>query len=798
MIRNPERLAGPRLILGVDPGTVIARFDQNCIKFGHESSISQSRGAIGDLLAKSKCQTLPIDDLCGHYEMIAHNSDIIPTMPDKDRILELRTLLERANAAYYTDAAPFMADTEFDRLLAELGELEAEHPELSDPNSPTVRVGGSPIDGFNTLPHTIPMLSIDNTYNEQEIRAWITKTQSALGVSSGSDLFGSNPATFICEPKIDGVALSIRYEKGIFSRALTRGDGTQGDDVSHAIRTIKSLPLKLDPEAVPEILEVRGEVYIPLPEFARINQEREDAGDDLFMNPRNACAGTIKQLDPKVAAARNLGFIAHGIGELSDPTYADSFSVFCEKLKALGFPTTEHRSTATTADEIIEAIHHIDTLRHNLDYATDGVVIRVDSFVQQAALGSTSKSPRWIIAYKFPAERKTTKLIAVDHQVGKTGKITPRATLEPVLLAGTTVSHATLHNYGIIRQRDLHLGDTVEVEKAGEIIPQVVGVILDQRPGDAMAVRPPDHCPTCDAPLEIEPPEAIEDPTLETVRRCMNPECPAQIREKLVWFVGRRQMDIDTLGESTIDLIQASDIPLNHFADIYTLKDHRAELLKLDRMGEKKVENMLASIEASKSRGLAKLLAGMGIRHVGASTAKALAKVFRDYDELFGAQVWQLMPMAVNRMIKKDRKFYLGTDEKLDAEYETGLGADTAPLFYAYLHSDPAIETFARFKALGLDLSSHDYVDADQPLNNPFAGKTIVLTGALEHYTRPELTDILEKYGAKCSGSVSKNTDILIAGEKAGSKLAKAQSLGVEVWDETKARQILDSINKSG
>ncbi len=722
-------------------------------------------------------------------------------MPDqpsqKARIIELRTLLERANRAYYTDAAPFMADTEFDALLAELATLEQANPDLADPNSPTVRVGGSPIAGFTTLPHAVPMLSIDNTYNEQEIRAWITKTQSTLSSSSESDLFQSNPTTFICEPKIDGVALAIRYEKGIFIHALTRGDGTHGDDVSHAIRTIKSLPLKLDPDTVPEILEVRGEVYIPLPEFTRINQEREEAGDDLFMNPRNACAGTIKQLDPKVAAARNLGFIAHGIGELSDPTYADAFSTFCQKIKALGFPTTEHRTTATTADEIIQAIHHIDTLRHSLDYATDGVVIRVDSFAQQAALGSTSKSPRWIIAYKFPAQRKTTKLIAVDHQVGKTGKITPRATFEPILLAGTEVQHATLHNYGIIRQRDLHIGDTVEVEKAGEIIPQLVSVILEKRPADATPILPPDHCPTCNAPLEIEPPQALEDPTLETTRRCMNPECPAQIREKLVWFVGRRQMDIDTLGESTIDLIRASDIPLDHFADIYTLKDHRDKLLELDRMGEKKVENMLASIEASKSRGLARLLAAMGIRHVGTSTAKSLAKVFRDYDELFAAELWQLMPMGINRMTKADRKAILGTDDKLDTEYETGLGADTAPLFYAYLHSPPAIETFSRFKALGLDLTSHDFVDPDQPLDNPFAGKTIVLTGSLERFTRPQLTEILEKLGAKCSGSVSKNTDILIAGEKAGSKLTKAQSLGVEIWDEAKVRQTLDSINKS-
>jgi len=722
-------------------------------------------------------------------------------MPDKAdhkaRILELRALLERANAAYYTDASPFMSDTEFDTLLAELATLESSHPDLADPNSPTVRVGGSPIAGFSTVHHAIPMLSIDNTYNEQEIRDWITKTLKSLAIPSDSRLFTNSDITFICEPKIDGVALSVRYEKGIFIQALTRGDGSQGDDVSHAIRTIKSLPLKLPADQVPDILEVRGEVYIPLPEFERINKEREEAGDDLFMNPRNACAGTIKQLDPKVAASRNLGFITHGLGEISSTAYSDSFTTFCKNIEALGFPTTEHRSTTTSADQILEAIHKIDTIRHDLDYATDGVVIRVDSLDQQAQLGNTSKSPRWIIAYKFPAERKATKLLDVNHQVGKTGKITPRATFEPILLAGTEVQHATLHNYGMIRQRDLHIGDTVEVEKAGEIIPQLVSVIIDKRPDNAELVIPPSHCPTCDSPLEIEPPEAIDNPSLETTRRCMNPECPAQIREKLVWFVGRRQMDIDTLGESTIDIIRASEIPLNHFADIFTLKDHREQLLNLDRMGEKKVENLLASIEASKSRGLSKLLAGMGIRHVGTSTAKSLAKVFKDYDELFAADLWQLMPMGVNRMTKSNRKKILGTDEKLELEYETGLGADTAPLFHAYLHSPAAIDTFTHLKALGLDLTSHEFIDQSTVIDSPFAGKTIVLTGSLEHFTRPQLSEILESYGAKCSGSVSKNTDILIAGEKAGSKLTKAESLGIEIWDETKTRQTLDSINDS-
>ncbi|MFG0300669.1 MAG: NAD-dependent DNA ligase LigA, partial [Phycisphaerales bacterium JB047] len=595
----------------------------------------------------------------------------------------------------------------------------------------------------------------------------------------------------VCEPKIDGVALSVRYESGVFVQALTRGDGAEGDDVSHAIRTIKSLPLKLEGD-VPAVLEVRGEVYIPLSEFQRINAEREAEGDEPFMNPRNACAGTIKQLDPKAAADRKLGFLAHGIGEVSATGFAATFTQFIDRIRALGIPTTDQRQAVSSVEAIMEQIHRIDRVRHSLDYATDGVVIRVNSLVQQAAMGNTSKSPRWVIAYKFPAERKTTKLLEVAHQVGKTGKITPRATLEPVLLAGTTVTHATLHNYGMVRQRDLHIGDTVEVEKAGEIIPQVIGVIEKKRPKGAKPVLPPDVCPVCNSPLEIEPHESHEDPTKETTRRCVNPECPAQIREKLVWFVGRRQMDIDTLGEQTIDQIRDSEIPLNHFADIYRLHEHRDALLELDRMGEKKVENMLKSIEASKSRGLARLLAGMGIRHVGTSTAKSLAKVFPDYDALLNAHLSQLMPMAVNRMSGKKREALLGSADKLEREYETGLGEDTAEVFYAYLHSKPARDTFEQLRELGVDLSSHDYIDADQTIDSPFADKTIVLTGTLEHFTRPELTEKLEALGAKVTGSVSKKTDLLIAGESAGSKLTKAQSLGIETWDE---QQLLDALN---
>jgi len=714
-----------------------------------------------------------------------------PVPNDEDRILELRSLLNRANRAYYRDADPIMSDREFDALLSELVELESEHPDLKDANSPTQRVGGDPIEGFTTLDHSVPMLSIDNTYNADEVRVWVERMQKNL---TGPDELFAGDIRFVCEPKIDGVALSIRYENGRFVRALTRGDGQRGDDVSHAVRTIRAVPLTI--ENAPDVLEVRGEVFIPHDVFERINEQREADGDEPFMNPRNACAGTLKNLDPKIAASRNLGFLAHGRGEISDSKAIGSHSSFIGFIQSLGFPVAENIERVEDLPGVLNAIEHIDQARHTLPYATDGVVIRVDSFAQQDQLGTTSKSPRWCIAYKFPAERKPTRLLAVEHQVGKTGKVTPRATLEPVLLAGTTVSHATLHNYGMVRQRDLHIGDLVEVEKAGEIIPQVIRVIVDERPKKAIPVTPPDHCPACDAPVEIEPPEAIDNPTLETTRRCINPECPAQIREKLVWFAGRKQMDIDGLGESTIDAIRVSDIPLNHFADIYSLHAHREALLEIERMGEKKVENLLAGIEGSKVRGLGRLLGSMGIRHVGTSTAKSLARVFPDLDALMHAELWQLMPMAVNRMSQTKREELTGSKDKIENEYETGLGADTAPVFHAYLHSDAAKETFEALRTLGVDLTSKDFQDASEASDSPFGGKTIVLTGTLESFTRPDLAELLESLGAKVTGSVSKNTDLVIAGEKAGSKLSKAESLGVEVWDEEKLTKALAQIDR--
>ncbi len=692
-----------------------------------------------------------------------------------------------------------MSDPEFDRLLAELASLEARHPDLDDPDSPTRRVGGAPIESFVTRAHAMPMLSIENTYDESEVREWHARVVKGLG---GEGLFGSRePIVLVCDPKIDGLAVSLRYEKGELAYALTRGDGTKGDDVTHSVRTIRSIPTRLEASrGVPRVLEIRGEVYLPLSEFARLNAEREAEGEELLMNPRNAASGAMKQLDPRQVAKRRLAFCAHGRGEVSDGSFAGGFVEFIEKVGTMGVPTSPHVRSCSTIDEVLERIEAFASTRHTLDYATDGMVVRVDRFDQQDRLGATAKSPRWIVAYKYPAERTTTTLIRVEHQVGKTGKITPRAVMEPVVLAGTTVRHATLHNYGRVRdaatehegkRTDIRLGDTVYVEKAGEIIPQVVGVVLKKRPRGAKRIEAPGTCPVCGGSVEIEPPEGVEAPTLETVRRCVNPECPAQIREKLVWFVGRKQMDIDGLGEKTIDQIRASSIPLNSFADIFRLHEHREALLEIDRMGEKKADKMLAGIEAAKSRGLARVLAGMGIRHVGDTTAKMLARRFESLESLLAASEMELRPKSLSKSEARE----LGFDEDTANRPETGLGKDTALVVHAYLHSAAARKTFRDLAMEGVDLSSKDYRASSRAGGGsvgPFAGKTIVLTGTLESFDRTTLTERLESLGAKVSGSVSSKTSLVVAGESAGSKLDKARELGIEVWDEARLLKALE------
>lgn len=710
-----------------------------------------------------------------------------------DRVRELRALLNQANRAYYVDAAPIMSDPEFDRLLAELSALEQAHPELDDPDSPTHRVGGEPIEGFATVKHAVPMLSIDNSYSEADVREWVDRCVRSLG-GEGTSLFGEprTGVTFMCDPKIDGVALSIRYERGKLVHALTRGDGTSGDDVTHAARAMRSIPLVLAGDA-PRVLEVRGEVYMPLAEFEKLNKAQEEAGEELFLNPRNTTAGTLKNKDPKLVASRGLRFCAHGKGEVTNLTaFAASHQDFLARIKTLGVPVNPDTVAGSSADEILAAIKSFDSRRHSLSYATDGMVVRVNRFDQQTELGLTSKSPRWAIAFKYPAERKTTTLLDVLHQVGKTGKITPRAVMEPVLLAGTVVKHATLHNYGRIldaatevdsKRTDVRIGDTVYVEKAGEIIPQVVGVLVASRPADARKIVAPDRCPECDGPVEPEPPEAVDDPKLETARRCVNPECPAQVQEKLIWFAGRRQMDIEGLGEKTVELIRGSaSIPLNSFADVFRLHQHRDALRELDGMGDKKVDTLLAGIDECKSRGMARLLAGMGIRYVGETTSKLLARSFRSISELMDAPVGALMPRALN----KAEATKLGYAATASDRPETGLGKDTAPIVHAYLHSTAARHTFAELQELGVDLSSHDFRNPGEAAGGAWSGKTVVLTGTLEHYERAALQELLESMGAKVSGSVSSKTTLVVAGPGAGSKLDKARELGIEVWDEAR------------
>ncbi len=742
------------------------------------------------------------------------------------QVTELRAILDRANRAYYIDAAPIMSDPEYDRRLKQLAELEAAHPELDDADSPTNRVGGEPITGFRTIKHALPMLSINNTYSEGEVREWYERMLRELDKPQTSSLRPNSPLFTVAEPKVDGLALSLRYEEGRLVHAVTRGDGTKGDDVTHAARAIRSIPLQLgnEREGVPQVLEVRGEVFFSLKEFERVNREREEAGEELFMNPRNAAAGTLKNLDPKLVASRKLRFVAHGRGEyvsadsasLSQGEMEGTYWEFLAGIRALGIPTNPGSIRCEGVEEILGAIRSVEMKRRTMDYALDGMVVRLDAFADQRALGTTSKSPRWVIAYKYPAERKTTVLVSVAHQVGKTGKITPRATMEPVLLGGTVVQHATLHNYGRLRQLPVNpddpagatahlcIGDTVYVEKAGEIIPQVVGLLLEQRAQDAMAVLPPRACPECGSPAEVEPPEAEQDPNRETTRRCMNPECPAQVREKLVWFTGRRQMDIEGLGEKTIDQIREADkqggrIPLHSFADIFHLREHRSTLLAMDRMGEKKVDNLLAGIEAAKSRGMAKLLAGMGMRHVGESTSKMLAKQFRDVEALLEASEEQLRP----RSLSKERALALGYASEPSLRPETGLGDGTAHVVHAYLHSAPARATFIALREAGVDLTSKEWIDpttrstvlaaSTSVPSSAFAGKKIVLTGTLEGFDRTTLSERLEALGAKVSGSVSKKTDMVIAGKEAGSKLDKARELGIEVWNEQRLVQALGS-----
>jgi len=658
---------------------------------------------------------------------------------DAERIERLREEIRRHDRLYYVEAAPEISDRQYDRLLEELKALEARHPELVTPDSPTRRVGGEPIEGFTTVEHSQPMLSIDNTYSEEELREFDARVHRALG---------DRPVRYLVDPKIDGVAVSLRYEAGLLTLAATRGDGRRGDDITTNARTIRSIPLRLLGRDAPDLLEVRGEVYWPRSVFNAYNARRVEQGLEAFANPRNGAAGTLKQLDPRIVAERGLAFLAHSLGAMSPPV-AETAGEAMRRLAEWGIPVNPHARVCEDIEEALRAALGWLDRRGEADYETDGAVVKVDELALRAELGATSKYPRWCIAYKYEAERAQTVLRSVDFQVGRLGTITPVAHFDPVQLAGTTVSNASLHNFDQVARLDVRVGDTVLVEKAGEIIPQVVQVVHDRRPADAAVIAPPGECPACGEP-------AVRDEG-GVYLRCVNPECPAQLRERLKFFAGRNQMDIENLGPAIIDQLVDKGL-VRHFADLYALK---AEVLVgLERMGEKSSENLLAAIEASKTRGLERLLAGLGIRHVGGRAAEVLAARFGDIDALAAA----------------------GIDELTEIDE---IGPVIAASVHHFFASEAGAETIERLRTAGVQTTSaRPPAQAARAADLPLADKTVVVTGTLEHFSRDEAKDAIKAAGGRAASSVSKNTDFVVVGESPGSKADKAEQLGVETIDE--------------
>lgn len=659
----------------------------------------------------------------------------------KERIEKLRQQIEKYNREYYVEDNPSVPDAEYDRLMQKLIELEKQHPELLTPDSPSQRVGGEPLDAFQKVEHRVPMLSLGNAFNEQDLRDFDRRIKQAVG-----------PVSYVCELKIDGLAVSLTYENGVFIRGATRGDGTTGEDITANLKTIRTIPLRL---ADPVDLEVRGEAFMPRRSFTRLNEEKKRRGEEPFANPRNAAAGSLRQLDPKIAASRNLDIFLYGIGLLEGKQIA-SHSEGLEYLKKLGLKTNPHWKKCNDIEEVLEYVEDGLKKRAALEYDIDGIVIKVDDLTAQQKLGFTAKSPRWAIAYKFPAEEVVTKLVGIDLSVGRTGVVTPTALLEPVKVAGTTVRRASLHNEDLIREKDIRIGDHVVVKKAGDIIPEVVNVLPEQRTGAEKPFHMPERCPDCASKLV-----RLEG---EVALRCINPECPAQIRESLIHFASRNAMNIEGLGEKVITQLFREQLVKN-VADIYRLK--REELLRLERMGEKSAANLLEAVEKSKENSLERLLFGLGIRFVGEKAARTLAAAFGHIDRLLVADVEELMAI----------------DE---------VGEKMAHSIVTYFQKREVQTLIADLKALGVNMS-YKGPETERAVeeNSPFRGKTVVLTGKLNKMTRNEAKEAIELRGGRVTGSVSQNTDIVIAGEEAGSKLEKAQKLGVDVWDENRFLQHL-------
>ncbi len=651
------------------------------------------------------------------------------------RVQELHVQLNQLNYEYHVLDQPTASDAEYDQLLRELVNLEEMFPELKSPDSPTQRVGGAVLDMFEKVQHQSPMLSLGNAFGEQDLLDFDRRVRQAVG----------DQISYVCELKIDGLAVSLRYENGLFIQGATRGDGTIGEDITSNLRTIKSIPLRLNE---PVSIEARGEVFMPRKSFEALNALKTERGEELAANPRNAAAGSLRQLDPKIAASRNLDIFLYNIADVGE-TGVISHSAGLDLLESLGFKTNKERRKCASIEEVISYVNEWTEQRPNLPYDIDGIVIKVDSLSQQEELGTTAKSPRWAIAYKFPAEEVVTTLKSIELSVGRTGVVTPTAILEPVRVAGTTVQRASLHNEDLIREKDIKIGDQVVVKKAGDIIPEVVNVLVERRTGAEEEFRMPTHCPECESELV-----RLEE---EVALRCINPKCPAQIREGLIHFVSRTAMNIDGLGEKVISQLFAEQL-IEDVADIYKLTFD--QLIQLERMGEKSVNNLIEAIDASKANSLEKLLFGLGIRHVGAKAAKTLAQEFETIDRLAVA-----------------------TAEELTAINE--IGEKMAESVVAYFELEEVKELIKELKEAGVNTT---YLGpkkvAVENIDHFFAGKTIVLTGKLEQLSRNEAKERIEAFGGKVAGSVSKKTDLVIAGEEAGSKLTKAEQLGIEVWNE--------------
>lgn len=657
---------------------------------------------------------------------------------------KLRREIRHNEYLYYVLDAPEITDAEYDRMMVRLRELEARYPDSIPADSPTQRVGGRASSQFTEVRHLEPLLSLGNVFSAEELRAFDERVRSGLPAGSKVE--------YVMEPKIDGLACSLIYENGKLVRAATRGDGVVGENVTANVRTIRSIPLTLkvpEGEAVPELLDVRGEVYMPRQAFMRLNEQRAERGESEFANPRNAAAGSLRQLDPQVTASRSLSFFAYYlVGEGAQPKHSESLAL----LARYGFKVSENYKVVENIDEAIKYIGDFNELRQGLSYDTDGAVIKVNDVYQQRILGATGKDPRWATAYKYPPEQAETTLENIDWRVGRTGVLTPTAVLTPVKLSGSVISRATLHNEDFIRAKDIRIGDRVVINKAGEIIPEVLRVVVEKRTGDEKEVEIPGVCPECGWRVERQGEEAAI--------RCTNPHCPALGREGLIHFVSRDAMNIEGCGPSVINALLDAGL-VRDAADLYSLR--KEDLLKLERMGEKSADNLLAALDESKKNELDKLLFALGIRHVGAKVARILATEFGSMEKLQQAQPEELAQIR-------------------------DIGDKIAESAVTWLNVPANIDLVERLAAAGLTMT---FTPPASQEDNPFFGKTLVFTGTMPTLGRAEAKTMAQDVGAKVSGSVSKKTDYVIAGAEAGSKLEKAQQLGVTVIDEAEFLRML-------